>query len=892
MDMRVKELNSSINLSVKNGDEQAFIKLLRDFHQDGIDQIKTTFIENPKAKQLFKQHTKLIDTILMFAWEHCEIDINASLIAVGGYGRGELYPSSDLDLLILLPETNEINQLDQRQVESFIGLLWDLGLNIGHSVRTVKECITQASLDITIQTNLMECRLVIGNKDIYHTYLDAISESINIDQFFAKKIQEQDNRYAKYNDTAYNLEPNIKESPGGLRDLHTIMWLTRALMIKSEIKDNDEQSHSLGFKQGYTHLWAWLISENIISKLELSKVQSHERNLQLLRIYLHFESNRREDRLIFDYQNAIASTLGYETKDGKRASEKLMKSYYLSVKFIQVINEILIKSLVQRISNNPPIVKSINEHFDIINNFLETKSASLLQKNPSAIFDVFLLTQQYPEIKGISVNLLRNLQRVKKLVNRDFRQSAQNKNKFIEILSQPAGVNHALRAMNRYGILGSYIPIFGKIVGQMQHDLFHIYTVDEHILNVLANLRRYAKPELAHEFPLCTALFSAFDKPHLLYLAALFHDIAKGRNGDHSALGKVDALHFCKLHGLPKEDGELVAWLVSAHLIMSSTAQKSDLSDPQVISTFAQYVKNERRLVALYLLTVADIRGTSPKVWNAWKARLLESLFNYTKAALENDVESTTQAIATRKKDASLKLSTIGLKATSYEVLWDKFGEHYFMRYETDEISWHSRLLTPHLHASKPIVRARLSPNGDGIQVMIYMKLQNDLFARICNFFDRMSYCIGEAKIYTTDHGYALNTFIILDNSGKAVSYNGLLQFIEIELAKKLDMNTKLEKPLQGRMSRQIKHVPFESKINIVEVADDIHQLDISASDKPGLLAKIARTLMEHEIDIYNAKINTMGDRAEDTFLISGQKHQKLSNARIKLLKEAIQVDL
>jgi len=892
MDMQVSELSRSIHLLVQNGDEQAFIKLLRDFHEDGARQIKMAFFEKPNPKQLFKKHTKLIDTILTFAWQHCEIDSNAALIAVGGYGRGELFPHSDLDLLILLPESNDVSQLDQTHIESLVGLLWDLGLNVGHSVRSLSECLSEAIQDITVQTNMMECRLVTGNNAIYQQYLDAIAKSIEINQFFTKKIQEQDNRYAKYNDTAYNLEPNIKESPGGLRDLHTMMWLTRALMIKTASNNIDPEYQLVAFKQGYSHLWAWLIEENILTKLELSKVKHHERILQLLRIYLHYESKRREDRLVFDYQNAIANTLGYETKNGKRASEKLMKSYFLSVKFIQVINEILIKSLVQRMSNKPPLIKSINQYFDIKNDFLETKSASLLQKNPSAIFDVFLLTQQHPEIKGISVNLLRNLQRVKKLVNREFRQSAQNKHKFIEILSQPVGVNHALRAMNRYGILGSYMPMFGRIVGQMQHDLFHVYTVDEHILNVLANLRRFAKPELTHEFPLCTALFSTFEKPHLLYLAALFHDIAKGRNGDHSSLGKIDALQFCKSHGLPKEDGELVAWLVGAHLMMSATAQKSDLSDPQVISTFAKYVKNERRLVALYLLTVADIRGTSPKVWNAWKARLLESLFNYTKNALENDVEYTTQAISTRKKDASIKLSTIGLKAISYEMLWDKFGEHYFMRYETDEISWHSRLLTPHLHASKPIVRARLSPNGDGIQVMIYMKLQNDLFARICNFFDRMSYCIGEAKIYTTDHGYALNTFIILDNSGNAVSYNGLLKFIETELAKKLDLSTSLEQPLNGRMSRQIKLVPFEAKINIFEVADDTHQLDISASDKPGLLAKIARILMDHDIDLYNAKINTMGDRAEDSFLISGRKHQKLSNDRIKALKSAIELDL
>jgi [protein-PII] uridylyltransferase len=485
--------------------------------------------------------------------------------------------------------------------------------------------------------------------------------------------------------------------------------------------------------------------------------------------------------------------------------------------------------------------------------------------------------------------LLRNLRRVKKLVNRDFRQAPQNRKLFIDILSQPNGVNHALRAMDRYGILGSYIPAFGRIVGQMQHDLFHVYTVDEHILNVLANLRRFSKPELKHEFPLCSQLFSEFDAPRLLYLAAIFHDIAKGRGGDHSTLGKVDAIKFCKLHGLPKADGALVAWLVDSHLKMSSIAQKTDLSDPNVIESFAQLVQSERRLNALYLLTVADIRGTSPLVWNAWKARLLESLFHATKRALEAPEFHVKQTIAARIKEASEKLTRFGISTQTYENLWSQFGENYFVRHESDEIAWHSRLLTPHLNSASPIVRARLSPYGDGIQVMIYTKNQNDIFARICNFFDRMGYDIVEAKIYTTQHAYALDSFIVLDQSVKSMSYSGLLKFIETQLTGKLGENETLESPLKGRISRQVKHMPIQAQINVVEESENNnHKLDMIANDRPGLLATVAQQFLKYDIELHNAKINTLGNRAEDTFLISAKNGHKLDAQRIDALYHSL----
>jgi [protein-PII] uridylyltransferase len=857
--------------------DKSKIGTLRQYLQDGLLALKTSYAEKPSIGHLFRQHCKLIDQLLVDIWAELHIDSRCCLIAVGGYGRGELYPYSDIDLLILIPDHAVNNAGLNQDIERLIGLMWDIGLNVGHSVRSLNECADEAKKDITVQTNLLESRLLTGDKALYQNFRAKTHRIADLVAFFNAKLKEQDQRHAKYNDTAYNLEPNIKESPGGLRDLHMIIWLARSLNLHSSSHLN------------LSSIWPALTRLHIISASEAKQIRHHEKKLQSLRIQLHFLSRRREDRLLFDFQNDLASMLGYTNTPSKRASEQLMQGYYRSVKFISLMNEILLKQFKQMLSATPPMIRPINERFEAHDQLLEARTAGLLQQQPSAIFEAFLLMQQKPELTGMGAALLRNLQRVKKLVNRDFRQSLQNRKLFIEILSQPNGVNHTLRALNRYGILGSYIPAFGRIVGQMQHDLFHVYTVDEHILNVLANLRRFSKPELKHEFPLCSRLFSEFDAPHLLYLAALFHDIAKGRGGDHSTLGKVDAMKFCKLHGLSKADGALVTWLVESHLKMSATAQKADLSDPGVIESFAQLVQDERRLIALYLLTVADIRGTSPHIWNAWKARLLESLFHETKRALTDPAFHTKQIITKRIQEASEKLIRYGISPETYEQMWQQFGENYFTRHEADEIAWHSRLLTPHLNSAKSIVRARLSPYGDGIQVMIYTRDQNEIFAKICNFFDRMGYNIVEAKIYTTRHGYALDSFIILDQANKSVSYSGLLKFIETKLTDKLENQDELESPLKGRISRQVKHMPIQAQVKITEDPDNNnHIVDVIANDRPGLLATVAQQFLIYDVELHNAKINTLGNRAEDTFLISARNSQKLDAQHIKSLCQAM----
>ncbi len=835
--------------------------------QDRQAELRTGFENDAESSRLLNQQCRLVDDLLRDLWRAATVPGNIALVAVGGYGRGELFPHSDVDLLILLPDHHD--SAYDTLLEPLIGLFWDIGLAVGHSVRSLQECVDEAGKDVTVQTNLLEARHLIGNVALFQQMRAQLSALLDPAQFFRAKSLEQAHRHARFNDTAYNLEPNIKESPGGLRDLQSVLWISQGV--------------------GLGDSWAALARNGLITPSEARQIRRHERLLQMLRIRLHYLAGRREDRLLFDYQNELAAQLGLGSSSRRRASEQLMQRFYRSAKFVRLMNEILLQNLQERAFPQSQAITVINPRFHVRNGLLETRTPILPQREPGTILECFLLLQQHPEIKGLSAPMLRTLWRVKALVNRDFRNNPVNKRLFLSILRQPDGITSAMRRMNRYGILGRYIPAFGRITGQMQHDLFHVYTVDEHILNVLRNLRRFAAAEFAHEFPLCSRLISQFEKPELLYLAALFHDIAKGRGGDHSALGTVDALRFCRQHGLSSPDAQLVAWLVAMHLVMSGTAQKSDLSDPTVIEHFARLMGNERQLTALYLLTVADIRGTSPAVWNAWKAKLLENLFLATRRLLQGNGATTASELAARREQATERLNYYGIAEPSYQTLWETLGDGYFLRHDSQEIAWHTRLLLTHIRADQPIVRTRLSPQGDGIQVMAYLRDRDDLFASICGVFDRMGYTVVEAKIHTSRHGYALDTFLVLDEGDKTVRYRDLLSYIEYELTQRLAGGQAPEAPLQGRVSRQVKHFPIKPTVSItLEGNSDNHQLSIVAGDRPGLLSRIAQTLLKHGIQLHTAKINTLGDRAEDSFLISALGGARLNIQTIERLEREL----
>ena len=829
----------------------------------------------------------LTDAALRSLWQANGFGGDLALLAVGGYGRGELFPYSDVDVLLLLPDAADPARdtaLRQR-IEAFIGQCWDIGLEIGSSVRTVPECLSVAQGDVTVQTALLEARLIVGNRRLFKGFQARFSAQLDALDFFSAKRLEMRQRHAKYEDTPYALEPNIKESPGGLRDLQIILWAARAAGIGGR--------------------WEDLHRAGLVTTHELRQLRHNEALLSAIRSRLHLIAARREDRLVFDLQNAVAESFGFQHRladDGRvmlRASEVLMRRYYWAAKAVTQLNQILLQNIEEHLraarGEAAPEQRRINERFFDKGGMIEVASDDLYQREPHAILETFLLYAKTPGLKGLSARTLRALYNARTVMDHGFRTDPANRKTFLAILQQPQGITHAFRLMNQTSVLGRYLWVFRRIVGQMQHDLFHVYTVDQHILMVLRNVRRFFIPEHAHEYPFCSQLAAGWDKPWVLYIAALFHDIAKGRGGDHSELGAGEVRRFCREHGVQQADAQLIEFLVSHHLLMSRIAQKEDLSDPEVIEAFARQVGNERYLTALYLLTVADVRGTSPKVWNAWKGKLLEDLYKLTVRTLGGRAPDPGAVIESRKRQALIQLALASEPQDSHKRLWDTLEVSYFMRHDAGEIAWHTRQLARHavrpvatkteaagaggasagtVKTFETIVRARLSPVGEGLQVLVYAADQPDLFARICGYFDRAGFSILDAKIHTTRNGRALDTFQII-NPLVPDHNREFIGMVEAELPAAVESQAPLAPPRLGRVSRRVKSFPIAPRVDLRP--DDKAQrwlLTVTASDRVGLLYSIARVLAAHGINLELAKVSTLGERVEDMFLLQGAQLQ------------------
>lgn len=840
---------------------------LREQLQADRRELRERYRTDGKAQQMLRQHRLLIDRTLRSLWSEAALPASLALAAVGGYGRGELFPHSDVDLLVLLPSEPDAEL--RSKLEALIGSLWDAGLEPGHGVRTVGECVSESAKDITVQTSLLEARWLAGSRSLFAAFTQAMREQLNPQVFFQSKRLEQEQRHGKYQESPYNLEPNLKEAPGGLRDLQAILWISRSA--------------------GLGENWMDLAARGLITAVEARQLASDQKFLSELRIRLHYAAGRREDRLLFDYQAGLAAQFGYADTPSKRASEQLMQRYYRTAKAITQLNTLLLQNIaVELFSGEDSLPEILNERFQIAHELLEARDPDLFERQPNAILESFLLLEQHAELKGMSAATLRALWRARARIDARFRRDPANRALFLQILQQPRGVIHELRRMNQYSILGRYLPAFGRIVGQMQYDLFHAYTVDQHILTVIRNLRRFTMVEFAHEYPQCSRLMAGFERHWLLYVAALFHDIAKGRGGDHSRLGMGDARGFCRAHGLTREDTELVVFLVEHHLTMSSVAQKQDLSDPDVIKAFASAMKTERWLTALYLLTVADVRGTSPKVWNAWKGKLLEDLFLLARRLLRGDGIGFERDIQAKQDEALRLLRLYALSDEVKDKLWSQLDVAYFLRHDAQDIAWQTRTLHYRVDTDQPVVKARLSPIGEGLQVMIYTRDQRDLFARICGYFEQINYSIADARIHTTRHGYALDTFLLL-GPGNNPHYRDMINLIETDLADRLQRQTPLHPPTRGRVSRQLRHFPITPQVNIrPDEKGASYALSIVAGDRPGLLYAIALVLGKYEINLITAKIVTLGERAEDVFLVSGAA---LANPRTVLQLEAELLD-
>jgi [protein-PII] uridylyltransferase len=875
---------------------------------DLLQTVKNSGASTRGVRSSLRQMAQLTDATLTTLWRQAGLDQACSaklaLLAVGGYGRGELFPYSDIDVLVLLPVgvSPETDLELKTRIEGLIGSCWDAGLEIGSSVRDLDQCLSESENDVTVQTSLLESRLLTGNAALYAQFQKKFASALDPQAFFVAKTLELRQRHNRQENTPYALEPNCKESPGGLRDLQVILWVAKAA--------------------GLGKTWDELARNGLATPFEVRQIKRNEALLNLIRTRLHLLAQRREDRLVFDLQTAVANSFGYstQTSDGAhtaseryrappRASELLMRRYYWAAKAVTQLNQILLLNIEERLNPSTHAPRPINERFSDKAGMIEVASDDLYLRQPHAILETFLLYQTTIGVKGLSARTLRALFNARNVMTAAYRRDPVNRATFLAILQQHDGITHAMRLMNQTSVLGRYLWVFRKIVGQMQHDLFHVYTVDQHILMVLRNVRRFFMAEHTHEYPFCSALAAGWDKPWLLYTGALFHDIAKGRGGDHSELGVMEVRRFCRQHGVAGADAKLIELLVREHLTMSRIAQKEDLSDPDVITAFAKRVGNERNLTAIYLLTVADIRGTSPKVWNAWKGKLLEDLYRLTLRALGGRAPDAGAEIEASKREALSILALHALPFEAHKPLWDTLDVGYFMRHDACDIAWHTRQLTRHSNRASEVqhasgttastgrteqrpgatVRARQSPVGEGLQVLVYTPDQTDLFARICGYFDQAGFSILDAKIYTARNGYALDTFQVV-TTDEPESYRDLINLMETGLAQTIEQQGPLPTPRRGRVSSRVKSFPIAPRVDLRP--DEKAQrwlLSISASDRLGLLYSVARVLAAHHINLQLAKISTLGERVEDTFLIDGAALQH-NREQIEIETELLEV--
>lgn len=853
--------------TVSLGDVRAFLKAAN-------AHLMARFDEGADIEDLIFARSWIVDQVLIRCWEAKLGLLDGSLVAVGGYGRAELLPGSDVDIMILLAQGEDAKTAEA--LEAFLMLLWDIGLEVGHSVRTLEDCQTQARADITVATNLMEARLLHGRKDIF----DDMRQLTGPDHvwpdrdFFTAKLEEQQARYKKFDDAVYNLEPNVKEGPGGLRDAQMIGWVFKRHFGTDDLGE--------------------LVEREDITPGEYETLMQGQRFLWKVRFGLHQITGRREDRLLFDHQRTLAQNFGYTDHDHKLAVEWFMKDYYRTIQALSRLNEMLLQLLQEIIlyEDDESAAKPLNRRFQMRKGFLEVTGNGVFKRYPFALLELFLLMQQHSEAKGVRASTIRLVRDHLHLIDDDFRQDIRARSLFMEIFRQPTGLTHELRRMNRYGVLAAYYPKFELIVGQMQHDLFHAYTVDEHTLFVVRNLRRFSVPEMAHELPKCSRISAEIPKPELLYLAGFFHDIAKGRGGNHAELGADDAREFLKLHGLSEYDCKLVSWLVRSHLLMSHVAQRRDITDPDVIHEFAAQVGDRTRLDYLYLLTVADIRGTNPTLWNSWKDALFRDLYDATRQALRRGLENPLhrdELIRDIKRKAIDKLAAFAIDSQQLETLWQNFPEDYFLRHNVEEVVWHAKVILGEGNAEG--IRVDLCPQSErgGSALFLYTPVIDRLFSRTTALLDQMGLSITDARIITTDNGYAVNTFLLLNSAGEPVldTYDGeeLVTLMRKQLQSEAD-TASITKRRAPRRIRQF-HVPTHVNFHLDE-AQQRTIIELFTTDYPGLMSRVGQIFYEQGVVLQNAKIATFGSKAEDVFFVTDRDGGPLDDTTREKLRVAL----
>ena len=841
----------------------------RQFLAQGQERLNQAF-ETTDITELVQARAGMVDQVMIAAWSLFGLANrdDVALVAVGGYGRGELHPCSDVDLLVLL--SNAPEQALRDSLERFVAFLWDMGLEIGHAVRTLDECVDLARDDITVATNIMEARTLAGNDILREQLEDRTGPEHMWDSaaFFAAKWQEQTTRHKRFNDTEYNLEPDLKNAPGGLRDVQMIAWVAKRHFNTDSLEA--------------------LVSNGFLTPEEYGVLRKCLDYLWEVRWQLHVQTERNENRLLFDHQRQLADRLGHENSSANLAVEHFMKDFYRVALALSVLNEMLLQLFDEVIlrSDTQEQVRPLNRRFQVRNDYLEISNSDVFEQHPSALLEAFVLMAQNPDLKGIRASTVRALIYHRRQINDAFRNDPTNTNLFMQLLRSPHALFSQLRRMKRYGILGKYLPEFGNIIGMMQYDLFHIYTVDAHTLLVIKNMRRLRYEDLREEFPLASEVFYRLPKPELVYASGLYHDIAKGRGGDHSELGADDAIAFCQRHGLTAWDGKLVAWLVRNHLTMSVTAQRKDISDPDVVYDFARKVGDLVHLDYLYVLTVADINATNPTLWNSWRASLLRQLYTETKRALRrglnNPVEKQDWIDETR--DAALRLLTDrDHDGPEIETLWANIGDEYFLRETPRDIAWHTEALLDREDPEDPLVLIRESSQSvlaGGSQIFIYTPDTRNLFSATVNAIDSLGLTIMDARIITSVDGFSLDTYIVLDEQGTPIGEDwARIEQIRKTLTETLKYPDRYASTVSRRMPRRNKHFDVPTQVVISnDIVNDRTAVDIQTLDRPGLLAHIGRIFMRFEILVQNARIATLGERAEDVFFITDLDGEPVSD--------------
>ena len=833
------------------------------------------FIKNEAIEHLVHLRSLATDEIILHLWDANKLNnfSDIALIAVGGYGREELHPKSDIDIMILLK--SKISKQFNESVSNFLTNLWDLGFDLGHSVRTLKECKAESKKDLITITTLMESRLLSGDKNLHNTMKKNIKPNVmwSSKNFYAAKRKEQIERHLRSDNTAYKLEPNVKLSPGGLRDIQLIGWVAKRHFQVNDINE--------------------LIEHKFLTIGQLKRLNEGRRFLWKIRYGLHVIANRREDRLLFDHQKNLAEMLGYEDATFTLAVEQMMQRYYRTVMDLSRINEMLLQQFEEAILLNPNAKTiTINNSFQIKNGYLQAAHDEIFKENPSGLLDIFLLLQQESKVIGVSAYTIGLIKRNLHLIDDEFRQNPKNHRLFLSILKAPQGVTHELRRMNLYGVLGLYIPAFGRIVGRMQYDLFHAYTVDEHTLFVVSNLRRFALSRFDHEYPHCSKLMQSLEKPEIAYLAGLFHDIAKGRGGDHSELGAIDAEAFCLEHGMSKYSAKTVAWLVKHHLLLSMTAQKKDISDPSVIHDFSKLIGDKLHLDYLYILTIADIRGTNPNLWNSWKATLFYDLYSLTKRALRSESENPIdrdQLIAEKKSESLELLTKLSIKNKEITTIWNLHKEEYFIRYRANEIAWHTEKLLHNDNCKNGFIDIREQINDESIQIVLYTPQSMRTFVATTGILDGLGMNILDARIVPMNNDFSMDTFIFINSDNINQIDPKTLVKIKSKLSRFLENSNEPKIQVSRRVSRKVKH--FSTKPEVIFKLDKNNNrtiLEIVTKDRPGLLFKIGQVFTKLNINIETAKIVTIGEKAEDVFFIVDKCNMPLSKKLTAQLKNAL----